>query len=145
MITNTSKQKGFSLIEIIISIGLIVIISTLTYFSSNALNNRQSFDKQLDFIKSSISQTRVNALNSKNGTDQSITFGTTSMIYNNQEFILENDIQLQSYTTSTSTIIFYRLTGFPNATGALIYNMKKGDKVVASSSIIINNLGIIDN
>lgn len=145
MTINILKQKGFSLIEIIISIGLVVILSTLILFSFNALNNRQSFDKQLDFIKSSINQTRVNALNSKNSIDQSITFGTTSIVYDNKEFILENDIELQVYTMSTSTIIFHRLTGFPNATGTLIYNLKKGGQVVSSSSIIINNLGILDN
>jgi hypothetical protein len=149
MIIKTIKkikiQKGFSFVEIIISIGLLIMFSTLMYFSFNALNNRQSFDKQLDFIKSSINQTRTNAINSKNGIDQSITFGTTSIIYNNQQFDLENNVLLFTRAISTSTITFSRLTGIPNATGTLIYNLKKGSQVIASSSIIINNLGIIDN
>lgn len=144
IISKEKKQKGFSLIEIMFSLGILAILSTLIFFSFNALNNRQSFDKQLDFIKSSINQTRINALNSKNNTDQSITFGSSSIMYDDQQFELENGVELH-LRTMPSTITFYRLTGFPNATGTLIYNLKKGSQVVASSSIIINNLGILDN
>lgn len=137
-------QKGFTFIEMIISLSLLVMISTLILVSFNSLNNKQSLDKQIDFIKSSINQTRTNAINSKNGLDQNIKFSTTSITYDNKIINLENNISLSSYTTGTNTVSFSRLSGFPNATGTLIYKLQKGSTVIATSGIIINNLGIIE-
>ncbi len=137
-------QKGFSFIEIIISLGLLIMISSLILFSFSALNNKQSLDKQVDFIKSSINKTRINAINSMNNMDQTFSFATTSITYAGQTINLENNITLSSYTTNTKNITFSRLTGFPNATGTIVYKLQKGNTVIATSSIIINNLGIIE-
>lgn len=144
---NKIKQKqqlGFSFIEMIISLSLLTIISSLVFFSFNSLNDRQSLDKQVDFIKSSINQTRINAINSKDNSNQSILFSSTSILYDNKQIDLENNIYLMQYTTATNTIIFSRISGMPNATGTLIYKLQKGDDIIATSSIIINNLGIIE-
>lgn len=138
------SQKGFSFIEMIISLSLLVMISTLIFFSFNSLNNKQSLDKQVDFIKSSINQTRINAINSKNAVNQIISFSTTSISYDNKTINLENNVYLMSYTTGTTTIYFSRISGFPSATGTLIYKLQKGDTIIATSSIIVNNLGIIE-
>lgn len=137
-------QKGFSFIEMIISLGLLIMISSLILFSFSALNNKQSLDKQVDFIKSAINKTRINAINSMNNTDQTFSFATTSITYAGQNINLENNITLSSYTTNTKNITFSRLTGFPNATGTIVYKLQKGNTVIATSSIIINNLGIIE-
>lgn len=137
-------HKGFSAIELLISLGLLIMISSLILFSFNALNNRQSLDKQVDFIKSSINKTRTNAINSLNNADQTFTFATTTVTYAGQTINLENNITLSSYTTNTKNITFSRLTGFPNATGTIVYKLQKGNNVIATSSIVINNLGIIE-
>jgi Tfp pilus assembly protein FimT len=137
-------KKGFSIIEIIITVGLTVLISSLILVSFNSLNNRQVLDSQVDFIKSTVGKIRTDALNSKNNSDQSITFSTTSIIYSNTTINLNSNVILSSYSTGTSTITFSRITGFPSATGTLIYIMKKGNTVIASSSLTINNLGIIE-
>ena len=138
------NQNGFSFIEMIISLGLLIMISSLILFSFSALNNKQALDKQIDFIKSAINKTRTNAINSLNNTDQTFTFATTSIAYEGKTINLENDITLLSYTTGSKNIIFSRLTGFPNATGTILYKLQKGNTVIATSSIIINNLGIIE-
>jgi type II secretory pathway pseudopilin PulG len=143
-IFSNKKQKGFSAIELIISIGLLVMISSLIFFSFNSLNNKQSLDKQVDFIKSSVNQTRTNAINSKNAVSQSINFSTNSITYDGKTINLENDISLMSNNTGTTTIYFSRISGFPSATGTLVYKLQKGNDVISTSSIIINNLGIIE-
>lgn len=143
-INKLTDQKGFSFLGLIISLSLLAMISTLIFFSFNSLNNKQSLDKQVDFIKSSINQTRINAINSKNSTDQSIKFSSTSIAYDDKIVNLENDISLLSYTTATTTIFFYRISGFPSATGTLTYKLQKGDSIIATSSITVNNLGIIE-
>ncbi len=138
------KQKGFTFIEMIISLGLVAMISSLILVSFNSLNNKQSLDKQMDFIKSAIGKTRTNAINSLNGADQVFTFASTSITYNSQTIDLDPSILLSSYTTGSKNITFSRLTGYPSATGTLIYVLQKGSTVIATSSITINNLGIIE-
>ncbi len=138
------NQRGFSFVEMIISLSLLVMISSLIFFSFNSLNNKQSLDKQVDFIKSSINQTRTNAINSKNNSNQSILFSSTSISYDDKIIDLENNISLMSYTIATNTINFSRISGIPNATGTLVYKLQKGDTIIATSSIIVNNLGIIE-
>lgn len=137
-------KKGFTFIEIIITLALLAIVSTIILFSFNALNNKQALDKNIDFIKSLINQARVNALNSKNGKDQTIIFSTSSVVYDNNIFELNDNVTLQSYNMATNTVIFNRITGNPSATGTFIYMIKNGDDIYATTSIIINNLGIIE-
>ncbi len=138
------SYKGFTFMEMIVSLALVALISSIIMVSFNSLNNRQTLDKQIDFIESAINQTRTNALNSKNGTDQVFTFATTSITYNGQTVNLDSSVTLSSYTTGTKSITFYRLTGMTNATGTIVYKLQKGNTTIATSSIIINNLGIIE-
>jgi prepilin-type N-terminal cleavage/methylation domain-containing protein len=140
----TKQQTGFTFIEIIISLSLLTMISALVFVSFNSLNNKQSLDKQIDLLKSTINQTRMDAINSKNSTNHSIQFSTTSIVYDNQTIDLENNVSLLSSTIGSTTISFYRISGFPSATGTLVYKLQKGGAVIATSSIIINNLGIIE-
>lgn len=130
--------------EMIVSLALVVFISSIIMVSFNSLNNRQALDKQIDFIESAINQTRTNALNSKDGADQTFTFATTSITYNGQTINLDSSVTLSSYTTGTKSLTFYRVTGMTNATGTIVYKLQKGNTVIATSSITINNLGIIE-
>ena len=141
---NHSCSKGFTLLEIIISLSLVAMLSGLILVSFNALNNKQSLDTQIDFIKLAITKTRNDALNSRNAADQTFTFATTSITYDGLTIDLDNGVQLSSYTTPAKSIIFARITGFPNATGTIVYKLQKGSTVIATSSISINNLGIIE-
>ena len=141
---NSTLVQGFSLIELIITIGLVAMVSGLILVSFNSLNNRQTLDKQIDFIESAINKTRNDALNSRNGTDQTFTFASTSITYDGQTISLDTSVLLSSYTTGVKSIVFSRVTGIPNATGTIVYKLQKGSTVIATSSIIINNLGIIE-
>lgn len=138
------SHDGFTLLEILISLSLLALITTLILVSFNALNNKQTLDKQMDFIESAVSRTRTNAINSLNGINQTFTFASTSITYDGKTINLDSNVSLISYTTGTTSITFSRLTGYPNATGTLIYKLQKGGTVIATSSILINNLGIIE-
>lgn len=141
---NIKNKKGYTFVEIIIVLFVLGIILAITMFSFNALNDRQSLDKNVDLIKSLINQSRTNALNSKNGQDQNMVFSTTSVIYGDNVFDLSNNVELYSYTTATNTITFYRVSGMSSATGTLNYVLKRANDIIATSSITINNLGIIE-
>lgn len=143
--TNTNhSQQGFSLMELMISLAILIGISALIFVSFNSLNNRQSLDAQTDSVRAAIVQARTDALNSKNGADHSITFATTSMVYEGQSYNYASGITLSSFTTSSKTITFYRLTGFPSANGTLNFQLKKGNTIIATSSVSINTLGIVE-
>ncbi|MBC7767058.1 hypothetical protein H7Y21_03640 [Arenimonas sp.] len=141
---NSKVVKGFSFIELILTISLVAMVSGLILVSFNSLNNRQTLDKQIDFIESAINKTRNDALNSRNDTDQTFTFATTSITYDGKTINLDASVMLSSYTTGVKSIVFSRLSGIPNATGTLVYKLQKGSTVISTSSIIINNLGIIE-
>ncbi len=140
----SKNQKGFSFMEMIVSLSILAMISSLIFFSFDSLNSIQSLNKQVDFIKSSINQTRLNAVNSKDVVNQIIRFSTNSITYNDKIINFESNISLMSNNTGTTTIYFSRISGFPSATGTLVYKLQKGGTVIATSSIIINNLGIIE-
>lgn len=137
-------NTGFSFFEIIISISLLFTISVLVVLLFNSSNDKQLLYKQIDLIKSSINQTRMDAINSKNTSNQSVLFSTTSISYQGKKIDLENNIFLMSYTTATNTIIFSRISGIPNTSGIFTYKIQKGNNIIATSSITINNLGIIE-
>lgn len=139
------KKNGFSLIELVITLALVAGISSLIFVSFNSLNNRQSLDKQVDYIKSSLVQVRNDAVNAKGGIDHTFAFASTTVSVDGSAYALPNNVSLASHTFSATTVTFARLTGYPNATGTLVYQLKSGNTVVATSSIIINNLGIIEN
>jgi len=132
------------LIEMMMVIIILSIISGIIFFSFSSMNDKQTLDKQTSLIKNLIGQTRTNALNSKNGKDQKITLATSTVVYDDQVVDLINGVELYSYDLSTSTIVFYRITGLPSATGTFTYALKKGNTIISTSSISINNLGIIE-
>jgi len=139
------KKNGFSLIELVITLALVIGISGLIFVSFNALNGRQTLDKQVDYIKSSLVNIRNDAVNAKGGTDHVFAFSSSTISVDGSIYTLPNNVSLASHTLSSKSVIFARLTGYPNATGTLVYQLKSGNTVVATSSIIINNLGIIEN
>lgn len=137
-------KKGFTITETLISIAVLIIVSSIIFFSFSALNNKQTLKAEKDMIISLIDTVRLNALNSKDGEDQKIIFGTTTISYDGSTTTLTSGISLYSYNTGTTSIVFRRLSGFPNATGTLFYQFRKGNATLGTTSISINNLGVIE-
>jgi prepilin-type N-terminal cleavage/methylation domain-containing protein len=143
-------QKGFTLLELIITIVLMVLISRLVFTSFSALNNRQILDKEVAQIKSYIQKARIDSLNSKDGDVHGIVFATstvsviselaTSTLY---EYVLNNRVSLATSTLGNSKLTFARISGLPSATGTLTYVFKMGNAVIGTSSITINGIGIV--
>lgn len=144
-----NRIKGFSLLEVVIVIVLVGIISRIVYGSFASLQNRQILDKEVAQVKSYIQKSRMNSLNAKNGDSHGVIFGTStvqvievlasSTIYT---YVLNNRVQLASSTLGTSTLVFSRISGLPNATGTLMYVYSTGGVVVGTSTITINGLGV---
>jgi prepilin-type N-terminal cleavage/methylation domain-containing protein len=146
----TCKNKGFTLLELMIVIVLTCVLSSIVYVSFTSLNNRQILDKEMAQVKSYIQKARINSLNSKNGDAHGVMFATTSLtvvellatstLY---VYVLNERIRLTSSTLGTSTLTFARISGLPSATGTLTYTYGSGSTVVGTSTITINNAGIV--
>lgn len=148
---HTPQTQGFTLLEIIIVLTLVLIISQLVYGSFTSLNNRQILDKEVDQVKSYIQKARINSLNAKNGDAHGLVFSSStvqvievlasSTVYT---YTLNNRVRLAASTLGTSTLVFARVSGIPNATGTLTYTYSSGSTVIGTSSIVINGLGITE-
>ncbi len=136
-------KRGFTLLEVIISAVILIIISSIVIMSFRSLNDKTSLNAEINFIKSAMIKTRNNSINSKDDTSHSFVFSSTTITYDNSTLNLTNNISLY-YTNLPNTIVFSRITGASNASGTLIYQLKKGSNVIATSSIFINSLGIVE-
>lgn len=143
-------RKGFTLLELLISMALILLISRLVYSSFSGLNERQILDQEMAQVKSYIQKSRMNSLNSKNGDAHGIAFATSSIsvievLATSTKYVytLNNRVQLINSTLGTSTLVFARISGLPNATGTLTYTYSQGSRVIGTSTITINGLGIV--
>lgn len=143
-------QNGFTLLELLISLTLVLIITRLVYSSFSALNNRQILDQEIAQVKSYIEKSRMDSLNSKNGDSHGIVFATSSISVievmatsTKYIYVLNNRVQLVSSTLGTSTLTFARISGLPNATGTLTYTYSQGSTVIGTSTITINGAGIV--
>lgn len=144
------RIKGFTLFEIIVVLSIVLMVSFIVYSPLSSLNNRQVLDKEVAQIESYIQKTRMNSLNSKHGDEYGIRFATSTiqMIATTASstitlYTLNNRVRLASSTLGTSTIVFSRISGLPNATGTLLYVYDTGNSVSGTSTITINGLGII--
>lgn len=150
-------KKGFSLIELLVSITILGIISSIVFVSISEMQNKQALDKEKDFIKSVIHKTRLESLNSKNGNTHGLVFAstsiqkietgtTTSQTYNLSSDVLlfQNNLKTVSGNLATSTIFFSKISGYTTATGTLVYILQKGSTSMATETISINALGTVE-
>ncbi len=146
----STSKKGFTLLELVICIALLVFVSGLVYGSFASLNNRQILDTEIGQVKSYIQKARMDSLNSKNGDSHGVIFATSTLTVievlatsTSYVFTLNNRVHLVSSTLGTSTLTFARISGLPNATGTLTYTYSAGNTVVGTSTITINGAGIV--
>jgi len=125
------NSRGFTILELIISIAIVVLIMSVGSISFFSTKNKARLDAGVDGMISKMSQARSDALAGKSGTDYGIKFGTSSYTYfsgstysvgNNTNILtqLGNNYRIGGTVgTSSGLIIFYRLTGLPSATGTV--------------------------
>lgn len=150
MTSNIHTPKGFTLLEAVIVIALVSIVSTIVYTSFTALQDRQILDSEVAQVESYIQKARMNSLNAKNGDAHGVLFGTStiqivevSTSSTTYIYTLHNRVKLVQSTLGTSTLVFARISGLPNATGTLTYTYSVGGAVKGTSTIVVNGLGII--
>lgn len=149
-----THNKGFSLMEMLIVIAIMIIILAIVIYSFNTAKSKKQLEVTIDAIDSRLEEAKANALAGKNGKNFGIQFNTTTYVYfsgnsynpadttNSTTTILSNLQITKSIAGGGSSIIFSRLTGMPQATGTIIVTDINNNS--NTMSITIGTLGDIN-
>ena len=147
-------MKGFTLLEMLLVVTLIIIIATFSFASLSSLNTAQALDKDVKGIVAIIDEARSNTLTSQNDSQYGVHFESEKVVLfrgttysasdsNNRDAGLSGvtTISTISLTGGASDIVFARLTGAANATGTVVVRSKRDSS--KTKTITIHGTGII--
>ena len=141
-------MKGFTLLEIILSVAIITIVATITPPAYEKLHSKISFDSTIDTYVSYIYRaqklSQTNKLNSSWGTKiqnnkiilfKGSSFNTRDVTYD-EEFSILSNIEING----DSEVVFAKLYGYPNTEINTSITNGQGN----TKTIKINKKGLID-
>jgi len=131
------KNTGFTLVEVLVVIAILIIISALTFASFFNLDDRQALDVSVKQIDSFLEEARSLTLASKDASQYGVHFDTESItrfrgsVYSetdpdNVVSNLHNKIQISDVSLSGggNEVIFDRLTGNTSQSGTITISLK---------------------
>lgn len=145
------KESGFTLIEILVSIAVILIITILTLFSLTTLNKQVSIDSASQNILSTLRFARSQTLASKNQTTYGVHFETSKFVLfsgtsydasatSNKDYTLgEAEISDISLNGAGSEVIFARIRGTTTQFGTVTVRLTSD--ISKTKTININSSG----
>lgn len=144
------STKGFTIAEIIVAIAIMILVSSIGVVAFISSKNSANLNSYTDGIISSLEQARSNAVTGKGGSSYGLKFATSTLTYtlftgstysssdvNNVVKQIGTGYTLNTnLTASSTTIVFSRLTGVPNATGTvtLLQQSTSKSKVITVGS-----------
>lgn len=147
------KNRGISLIEIIIVIAIIGIISAVSFSSISNSSRNLGFEKSLNLIVASIERARTLTINSSNfssyglkidSNEISLFEGTSFASSSIEEtYDLDNNISISNvdFESGSNIIYFSKLTGNANTSGTITLSSSISEE---TKDIFIYNTGIVD-
>lgn len=150
---NKKWTSGFSLIEIMIVIGIIGMISSVVLSSFGQYRARLSKDGAVETAVSVISQAHLDTIASKNDSVYGVNLKQSEIIYfkgsvypgdndaNNIHYQLPNSVEIANVNLNggTSVLYFIRLTGATNNYGTFDVRVRANTSLV--NTVTINQTG----
>jgi Tfp pilus assembly protein FimT len=147
------RNKGISVIELLFSIAILVILSSVSIAVFSNLSNAESLDRDVTIVANYIEKARTMSINSVDSLVHGVKIESNKVtVFKSSTFSSANS--LESYDIPTKTVIsdinltgaattfyFDKLTGVPSATGTITLSQSSGSE---SKTIIIYGTGIID-
>ena len=149
-----SKDKGSSVIEVLIVITILVVLMTIVLISLSKLNSSQSLDKSASLVVSVLDQARSLTLSSKNSSQYGVYLNSSSVTlfkgstYNSSDPLnvvtsLDAKVGIRNISLAGggSSVVFKRLTGSTNQSGTLELFLK--DTSTVFRTINISATGVV--
>lgn len=139
--------SGFSFIEIMLSVALLLIIGTLSAFFSSRMIVTNAVTETGDFLAGSLEEARFDSKAGKDGGQWGVHIGLTAVTffrgnsYASRDTGLDRILELNPNVTISGPkeVVFGRVSGLPNASGTVI--VSGGG---SSVSLVINDRGIVE-
>ncbi len=143
--------KGFTIVELIVVMGIISIIAGLTFFGFKNYSTYQGYNQALGNVKAIMIDARVRARSSETGSGQGVKVLSGSMVTfqgstytvgaaTNRTTVINGAVITPSFSNGTNEIIFHNLTGLPTATGTILI---ESIEFAASTTVEITGTGVI--
>jgi prepilin-type N-terminal cleavage/methylation domain-containing protein len=131
----SKESRGFTLIEILVVLSVLVLITGLTLFSFRDLNRSQALDKNAMSLVSLLEEARSLTLASKDDSEYGVYFGPEEVVlfkgedFNSGEavrtFSLHSIVEMSDVLGGSSDqVVFERLTGKASASGTVTLSLK---------------------
>lgn len=144
---------GFSIVEILIVIGILAVILSITVGVFVQFKNREALDKDIELVKEVLSQAKHLTLNSKDSNQFGVHFNSNSVVIfigpvylfsssTNQVYNFNSDVVL--YGTSLNgggvDILFKKLSGSTDNDGIITL---KSNNASTTKSLTVYKTGIV--
>jgi prepilin-type N-terminal cleavage/methylation domain-containing protein len=153
--TSSFKNRGFSLLEILLSLVIVTLLSTLAHYSLSGFKNRELLETNTRQITALLEEARSLTLSGQGGlsygvyfqADRAVRFsGTTyaTATVSNVVYLLDSALNLSKISLAGGgpSVLFNKLTGKTDTYGSVELN-----STIATTTkkiIYINATGIID-
>ena len=154
MQSQSSYTRGFSLLEILISLAILILITSITMYSFSAMRAKKQLEIATDSLSFKLEEAKAYALTGKGGTNFGVAFpSTTTYVYfvgstysisslTNATITLPLNLRIAtSLSSGASTISFSRLTGASSATGTI--TLTDITRSMTTATVTIGTLGDI--
>lgn len=141
------RQKGVSLIELLLVISLIVIVGASSYSYGSASISRNNLRNKTNEIISSLRSAQINSISGKNGSVWGVSVGNGKIvmfmgpIYSEPgtDFDVEYSIP-STIQVTPAEVVFGKLEGNPSQPVTITVSNNLGE----SNIIVVNEVGIVD-
>ncbi len=151
-----NSQIGFTLIEIIIAISILLIVSTLGFNVFTSFKKTTDIASSSDMVLSQLTQARLKTLSAEYGEQYGVHFETDRTTFfkgamysvsdlDNQALVLPATVEISSISLSGggSDVLFKKLTGETDNDGTVIIRLKSGTSKTRTFTIRKTGLAFI--
>lgn len=152
-------KKGFTLLEILVAVGIIVLLCVIIIGSFSSFRKNQEFDNAIEDAVSVLNSAKSKTLSSENASQYGVHLETSRIVLftgttftesnvgsnpSNQITKLPNSVELVNISLNGggSDVVFKRLTGDTDKYGSFIIRLKSD--VSKNKTIEIKSTGIIN-
>lgn len=150
----TQKNKGFSLIEILVAVAVLVAVAALTAAVFSSFYRVQTLNSAIEQAISLIKEARSKTLSSEGASQYGVHFESSRLVLfkgsgftegnpDNKEFVLQSAVEIYDISLNGGVVdlVFKRLTGETNEYGGVFFRLKASPS--KTRNIIIESSGLI--